>query len=347
MRFSDVIGHERVVRWLAQAVAGGRAGGAYLFYGPEGAGKGTLASAFVAALACRRRTPQGEACGACESCQAMARGRHPDLLWVEPSSDAGNVTIDQVRELRFWLGLSAGSPWGKAAVIDQADRMTLQAANALLKTLEEPSGPAVIVLLARELSAIPDTIQSRCFRFYVGPVPVGRLAEALQARLGLTPEQAKGRAMLAGGLPGRALGQAESVASQREAAMGWVEQALGASPQELLRLSRSAEQADGREVDERLAAMIWLWRDVAAWRWTKRPDLLVNVELAARLTTVGDRVDPGRAVQALETLMAARRMMAEYASRRLVLHWAWMTMRSARSSRAMPSPAAHRAARSG
>lgn len=341
VRFSDVIGHERVVKWLSQALASGRAGGAYLFYGPEGAGKATLASAFVAALACRHRSPDGEACGTCESCRAVARGQHPDLFWVEPVSDAGNVTIDQIRQLRFWLGLSAGSPWGKAAVIDQADRMTPQAANALLKTLEEPSGPAVIVLLARELSAVPDTIQSRCFRFYVGPVPVAKLAGALEARLGLTPEEAKSRAMLAGGLPGRALGLAEAVASHREAAMGWVEQALGASPRELLRLSRSAEQADAREVDGRLLAMIWLWRDVAAWRWTKRPELLVNVELERRLMAVGNQVDPGRAVQALETLIAARRMIAEYTNRRLVLNWAWMTLRSARTQ---ALPAAHEAA---
>ena len=338
MRFSDVIGHERVVRWLSQAVAGGRAGGAYLFYGPEGAGKATLASAFVAALACGSRTPEGEACGTCSSCRAVAQGRHPDVWWVEPASDAGNITIEQVRDLRAWLGLSAGSPWGKAAVVDHADRMTPQAANALLKTLEEPSGPAVIVLLAREPSALPDTIQSRCFRFYVGPVPVATLARALQARLGLTPEEAKSRALLAGGLPGRALGPADAVAGQRQAAMEWIERALGASVQELLRLSRGVEQADGREVDERLVAMIWLWRDVAAWRWTKRPELLVSAELAPRLVAVGDRVDPARAVQALETLMAARRMVAEYANRRLVLHWAWMTLRSARTGTRVPTP---------
>lgn len=331
-----MIGHERVVRWLSRAAGSGRAGGAYLLYGPPGAGKSTIAAAFVSALACQRRGPDGDACGSCDACRAVARGRHPDVRWVQPSTEAGSITIDQIRDLRFWLGLASGSPWGKAAVVEQADRMTLQAANALLKTLEEPAGPAAIVLLARELSALPETLRSRCLCFYVGPVPVSRLAAALQAMLGLPPEQARARALIAGGLPGRALSADPDADGQRAAAMEWVEQALEAPPEELLRAARAAEQDDARRVDGRFEAMVWLWRDVAAWRWTRRRDLLVDVELAPRVMAAGDRVDPHEAARALEDLVEARRMISEHTSRRLVLQWAWMTLRRSRSASRWP-----------
>lgn len=330
MRFSDLIGHRRLARWLARAAAEGRAAGAYLFYGPDGAGKASVASAFVAAVACSRRSEEGEACGTCPDCLAVQEGRHPDVAWVVPGGEGETVSIEQVRRLRSWLALSSGAPWGRAAVIEQADRMSLQAANALLKVLEEPPGPAVMVLLAREPAAVPETIQSRCLRFHVGPVPLTELAEALRARTGVSPEEAAARAALAGGLPGRALAGSGQQAARREQAMAWIERAVDGSPQELLRLSRSLESADPASVDELMQAMIWLWRDVVTWRWTKRPELLADRVLRERVAAVGDRVGPGRAAQALESLLTARRMMAEYANRRLVLHWAWMALRRAR-----------------
>ena len=332
LRFSEIIGHVRVVQWLARIASEGRGPGAYLLYGPEGAGKTSLASAFVAALACRRRSAQGEACGVCEACRAVAAGRHPDVTWVEPAADADGIGIDQVRRLRNWLGMSATSDWGKAAIIQQADRMSLQAANALLKTLEEPPGPAAIVLLARDLQAIPETIQSRCQRFFVGPVPAPVLARALASRLGLDDDEAHTRAVLAGGLPGRALDPSGSaVAAWRQRAMEWIEQAVQGSPRELIGLARDAERAGPHEVDAQFQAMIWLWRDVAAWGWVRRADCLIDLGLSDRVVAVGRQVDPARAVDALETLLTARRMLAEYTHPRLVLHWAWMTLRRARA----------------
>lgn len=332
LRFSEIIGHARVVQWLARTASEGRGPGAYLLYGPEGAGKTSLASAFVAALACRRRSSEGEACGVCEACQAVAARRHPDVTWVEPAAEADGIGIDQVRRLRSWLGMSATSAWGKAAVIQQADRMSLQAANALLKTLEEPPAPAAILLLAADLQGVPETIQSRCLRFFVGPVPAPVLARALASRLGLDADEALTRSVLAGGLPGRALDPSGSaVAASRQRAMEWIEQAVDGAPRDLIALARAADQAAPWQVDAQMQAMIWLWRDVAAWGWARRADYLIDAGLRDRVVAVGQHVDPVRAVEALETLLTARRMLAEYTQRRLVLHWAWMTLRRART----------------
>lgn len=336
MRFSDVVGHARAVAWLRRALASGRAGGAYLFYGPPGVGKGTLALAFAAALTCPHRTDEQEACGRCGGCRAAARGQHPDITWIEPHSEAGNVTIEQIRDLRAHLSLSAGASGWKVAIIDRAERMTLQAANALLKTLEEPAGQAVLVLLAGELALVPETIQSRCLRFYLAPVPVSDLVRELEARLGLPPEEARARAALAGGCPGRALAGMEGVTARRKAALGWMQEALDAPAREVDRLAKAADQADLAQVDETLSAMIWLWRDVAAWSWTKRPDLMINSDLRDHLAPIGQKVAPEKAVSALEALLGARRMVSEYTSRRLTLNWAWMTLRSALQAKEVP-----------
>ncbi|WP_324716901.1 DNA polymerase III subunit delta' [Carboxydochorda subterranea] len=321
------MGHARAVGWFRRAIQGGRIGGAYLLHGPRGVGKATLARAVAAALLCEAPDEDGEACGRCDACQAVARGRHPDVVWVAPSTEAGNITIQQIRDLRMRLSLSPQRGAWTVAALERADRLTLEAANAFLKSLEEPPGQTVLFLLAEEVDALPETIRSRCLPFYLGPVDRSLIARTLEERLGLAPEEARRRALASAGRPGWAMEGWEGALRRRQTAIDWLRQALVQPPARVDRLTRELEGGDPGEVDENLAAMIWLWRDVAAWVFGgKQPDIVTgDQEMEALLR----RIRPVGAVEGLRTLIRAREMIARYTSRRLTLNWAWMVLRRA------------------
>lgn len=154
-------------RVLADAIASGRIHHALLFATPRGYGKRALADAFASALLCQQRNADGSACGTCRSCLLVAAGSHPDLARVtfevrDDGRPRTELTVDQLRALGQRLSLSSQFGGWQIALIDPADAMNASAANALLKTLEEPSTNTVIALIADDPSRLPPTIRSRC-----------------------------------------------------------------------------------------------------------------------------------------------------------------------------------------
>jgi len=138
---------------LADALRSGRVHHAMLFASPRGYGKRVLADAFAAAALCTQRTADGHACGTCRSCLLVAAGSHPDLVRVslevrDDGKTRSELTVDQLRALGHRLALASQFGGWQIAVIDPADAMNASAANALLKTLEEPASSTVIMLVA-------------------------------------------------------------------------------------------------------------------------------------------------------------------------------------------------------
>ena len=162
-------------RVLADAIGSGRVHHALLFASPRGYGKRALADAFAAAVLCRQRNADGTACGICRACVLVAAGSHPDLVRVtfeirDDGRPRTELTVDQLRTLGQRLALASQFGGWQIAIIDPADAMNPNAANALLKTLEEPSTNTVIALLADDPSRLPPTIRSRCRKVDM-PVP--------------------------------------------------------------------------------------------------------------------------------------------------------------------------------
>jgi DNA polymerase-3 subunit delta' len=143
-------------------VSGGRLPHALLLRGPEGVGKLGFARHLLAALLCERDGFRDDACGDCRGCRLVAADTHPDLHALVPLEGKAQIGIDQVRELIGRVGLTPQYGGRKAVLVAPAERMTRAAANTLLKTLEEPPGDAVFVLLAHRAGALPATIRSRC-----------------------------------------------------------------------------------------------------------------------------------------------------------------------------------------
>ncbi|HWI41267.1 MAG TPA: DNA polymerase III subunit delta', partial [Verrucomicrobiae bacterium] len=174
--FAGIVGHDRELSILKRALHAGRVAHAYLFEGVEGCGKKTAALALVQALFCGGVEP----CGGCPSCRKIASLQHADLHLLEP--DGAQIKIDQVRELQKALSYRPIEAPRKACIIDQADRLNPAAGNALLKTLEEPPGNALIILVTSAPSAVLPTILSRCQRLEFSPVPQEAIRQLLEAR---------------------------------------------------------------------------------------------------------------------------------------------------------------------
>src|SRR5512134_1109278 len=145
MNFSEIVGHERPVAILKRVLANGTLAHAYLFSGDEGIGKKMTALALASAVNCLERGPDG-GCGACPSCRKVASGGHPDVHLLVP--DGGEIRIDQVRQIQEDLSLRPFEGAGKTLIVDFAERMNPASSNAFLKTLEEPPGEALIILVS-------------------------------------------------------------------------------------------------------------------------------------------------------------------------------------------------------
>ncbi|MDP1538555.1 MAG: DNA polymerase III subunit gamma/tau, partial [bacterium] len=161
--FAEVIGQEHVVKTLTNAISSGIISHAYLFAGPRGSGKTTLARLLAKSLNCQnRKEGQSEPCNKCNSCLEIMGNRSLDLIEIDAASHRG---IDEMRELRDGIKFAPTKSKYKVFILDEAHQLTKEAANALLKTLEEPPSHVIFVLATTEIHKMIPTIISRCQRF--------------------------------------------------------------------------------------------------------------------------------------------------------------------------------------
>jgi DNA polymerase-3 subunit delta' len=211
MPWGSLRGHDRVVVELKRAAASGRLPHALLFVGPEGVGKRLAATRLAMALLCDRHgEDELEACGTCFSCKQIVAGSHPDVLMVAKPEEKHELPIDAIRKLVGDLGLRPTRGSRRVAIVDDADDLSPEAANAFLKTLEEPPPGAVLVLVGTAPDLQLDTIRSRCRVVRFDPLPTGVLASVLMER-GLIADRAEADrlAALGEGSVGRALALAD------------------------------------------------------------------------------------------------------------------------------------------
>jgi len=218
--FREILGQDWVVSHLKTAMLAGRLSHAYLFLGPSGVGKATTARALAAALNCAQPGADGDACGTCPSCRRMQAGTHPDFLVIGPEESKTQIKIEQIRELRRLTEYPPlGGGW-RVVLIKPAEALTAvsdAAANALLKTLEEPPDRHLLVLTARGEAELLPTIVSRCHKLAFTPLPSALIIQELEKRRSLPRSQAALVAALSGGSLGRALAlDPEELVRQRD-----------------------------------------------------------------------------------------------------------------------------------
>ncbi|MGE5529395.1 MAG: DNA polymerase III subunit delta' [Patescibacteria group bacterium] len=203
---SEFIGHGAVIKDLWRAVARDRVGHAYLFVGPEGSGRRTLAGLFARALLCE--SPGERPCGACRACVLAEAGTHPDLELLDP--DGASIKIEQMRAVRGRVATKPLLGRRRVFLLAGMERLTEAAANSFLLTLEEPPPGAVFIGWALAGEPLVPTVLSRCQVIRLQPLAAADLAAALVAR-GVAPERAARLAAVSRGLPGQALRMLEEM----------------------------------------------------------------------------------------------------------------------------------------
>jgi DNA polymerase III subunit delta' len=255
------IGHDGVLANLFDRLGRDRLPHALLFNGPEGIGKGLAARWLAAGALCQKAG--GNPCLACAACIQVGACSHPDLVLVERVSSKKEIGVDAIRQVKHFVQLQAVSGSRKIAVVEEAERLTIAAQNALLKTLEEPPGHALIILVTPSTEALLPTVRSRCQRVRFEPLDTEQVAIVLQNVCGLEEDEACLLAASADGSPGRALRLRELVTGT-----GWKE-LLGAladlHPAHYCSVARVAG-ALGRteqEMTTRLDLLLHTYRDAA------------------------------------------------------------------------------------
>ncbi|NQU77317.1 DNA polymerase III subunit delta' [Candidatus Falkowbacteria bacterium] len=197
-----ITGHNYVKEFLERSITTKNLSHAYLFYGPKNIGKYTLALRFSQILECQK---DKKPCEQCQSCQYIKKGIHPDITTIKKKEDKKNIAIEQIRELQKKLSLNSFSNGYKTAIIDQAETLSEEGQNSLLKTLEEPTPKTILILVTSKINQIPETIISRSQVIRFKPASQNEIAKHLTQNLKVEKNQAEILASLSFGRPGRAI----------------------------------------------------------------------------------------------------------------------------------------------
>lgn len=285
MGFSEIIGHDRAVKLLQAMLSHGRLPHALLITGPEGVGKRSLALALAQAVNCLGPEP-GQPCGTCPACSKIKRGLHPDVVELEPEGRLRLIKIEGVRELKNRVAFRPFEGRTKVFLIREADRMPEPAANALLKTLEEPPPESLLILTAPEESDLLPTIVSRCLHLSLIPLAREVIEDWLARERDLRGDRARLAAALSGGCLGRVMDMVpEEAWSRREGVVARLGRLYAARPEPALKWA--AELAGDKEGwPEELSLIRFWYRDLMVLAGGGRERHLVNEDLAGSLKSV-------------------------------------------------------------
>lgn len=301
----NILGHDWAVEMLHQHAARGEFRHAYLFSGAPGLGRRTLALRFAQALNCSTPSAPGIPCGTCRDCKQIEGMRHPDINIIQADSEGGTLKVDQVREVQRALSLKPYQVNYRVALFLRFHEANDNAANALLKTLEEAPAHAVLILTADNPEQLLPTILSRCEIIRLRPLPVTMIEADLIER-GVETERARLLAHISGGRPGyaRTLVDDVTLLEKREERLNDLQALLPAARVE--KFSYADKLAKDKDA-MRQAILIWLsyWRDVLL-RVAQANTVLVNIDRNMEIEFLATRLDlptVRRVVRSLETAL--------------------------------------------
>lgn len=274
LRFADIIGHEEVVKHLQNALVTNKISHSYMITGEPGSGRKTLAETFAAALQCEA---QGEKpCMECDSCKRALGKNHPDIIVVSHEKP-GSISVEDVRDqLIHDVAIRPYSSRYKVYIVPDANLMTPQAQNAILKTIEEPPEYAVILLLTTTAESLLPTIRSRCVRLDLKVVSDDKVRDYLMERLHVPDYQAEIDASFAHGSIGKAKEAAtsEEFAEMTDRALRVLKSAMNMSVQDREEFIKTLA-ADKNRLEDYLDIVQFWFRDVLMFKATCEADRLV------------------------------------------------------------------------
>lgn len=313
----NITGHAWAVDMLKKHVIHGTTRHAYLFSGPPGLGRRTLALRFAQALNCPTPSAPGIPCGSCRDCRQIESMQHADLTVVQADAEGGILKVDQIRESRKLLSLKPYQSKYRVALFLRFHEANDNAANALLKTLEEAPSYAVLILTADNPEQLLPTIVSRCEILRLRPLSIQEVQRDLESK-GVESGRAKLIAHISGGRPGyaRRLAQDDALLGQREERLNDLLSLLPASRVEKFKY---AEQLAKDKDAMRQTILFWLsyWRDVML-RTAQAETPLVNADRNLEIEGLAQRLDLSTARKTVADLEAALERLEKNVNPRLL-----------------------------
>ncbi len=275
--FKDVVGHEQIIEHLRNSLKNNKISHAYIFCGEDGTGKNMLAKLFAKALECE--AGYGDSCGMCRSCKQVESGNQPDIRWVTHEKPA-SIGVDDIREqVNNDIAIKPYSSKYKIYIIDEAEKMTPQAQNALLKTIEEPPSYGIIMLLTNNADMLLPTIRSRCVTLNMKSVPSQKIQDYLIKKYEIPDYKARICASYAQGNMGKAIKMATSpdFNELHEAVLNLVKNIDDMDIYVIMDAVKQLSEHKAEIYDIIDMMMVW-YRDILMLKLTNDPNLLIYPE---------------------------------------------------------------------
>lgn len=332
MPFADIIGHEHPISLLQASARNGRLAHAYLFHGEARIGKWMTAVRLAQALNCEqpRNTDNSDSCGNCRSCLQIAARTHPDCFVIEsdPESASPQIKIEQVREIEQQFVYRPLIGERKICLVDEADRLTIGAANALLKTLEEPPGHGLFVLVTSRPHALPITIRSRCQALRFTAPARTQVEAAVILKRELPPADARFLAVLVDGRIGEALEtNVRDVRARQQEWLALVKPQSLASSTAILSAAESFAKSDRGE--ETLSWLTRWIRDLVILIVGGDQDQILHLDQLTDLRHYAQRADIDYLLTLLNDIERTRQHATRHLNLQMALETTFLRLRDA------------------
>jgi DNA polymerase-3 subunit delta' len=298
MPFQEVIGHEKTLKIIRNALIQKSLPHAYLFYGIQGVGKFKVAISLAKALLCERL--EADFCGTCSACRRIEDGNHPDVYSVRPGvmrsgegwcydPDNGMIVIDQIRDMQRWISLRSFEGGYRISIFDGAERMNSYAANALLKILEEPPPETLLILISPTKTQLLPTIVSRCQKIYYPPLSKDVLQKILRDREGKKEDNSYLLAALSDGSVGKAISMdVDWVGLERKQ---WIEKLISIEERRVSGgiVTLAEEMSKSPRLQDILESYCTWYRDLLIFKETGEAKRLLNPDMIDSISSLSEK----------------------------------------------------------
>jgi len=312
-----IIGHSWAADMLRQQIAGGKLRHAYLFSGPTGVGRRTLALRFAQAVNCTQPPVPGDACGKCQTCRQIERMQHSDLTVVQAEEAGAVLKVKQIRELQHTLSLTPYAGGYRIALLLRFEAANANAQNALLKTLEEPNPKVLLLLTADDPENLLPTITSRCELLRLRPIAVDDLAGVLESQENLPKDKAQLIAYISAGRTGfakRLAGDTEMLEKRKR----WMDDMLALLSASKIERFHYSEKTTRIGKKDRAEAKRALLEGIAYWLSFWRDVLLIGTQSSTQITNIDLQESVRHTAKAIDVQDVARAVSAlEHAFKRI------------------------------
>lgn len=320
--FDEIVGHEQVVSHMKNAYKMNKVSHAYILEGEEGMGKKSLVNCFVKLLQCEKPTGD-KPCNSCSSCVQMDSGNHPDIIYVQPTKKTGYGVMDIREQIISDIHIKPYRSRYKVYIIEQADTMTEQAQNSILKTIEEPPEYGLFFLLANNSKRFLQTILSRAVKMTLKPISLSLIETYLCEQKGLSHQEAMVYSSFSRGNFGKALvlKDSEDFNQQRKNMLKLLDIFINHKEYDIMNAVRLLEEAK-ESIASVLDILISLIRDILLVLETGSSEGIIHKDLEGKITKLSENANPKKLLKLVEncyTLISQMRFNVNYSLSTLVL----------------------------